>query len=66
MADALPAPTLGSVDELATALSQWMQTHCDTSLATHEAGVLDAVRRVLPVLLGAVVQASTTALVPAQ
>jgi transposase len=35
-------------------------------LATHEAGVLAAVRAVLPALLGAVVQQSTTALAPAQ
>ena len=66
MADALPAPIVASLDELGVALRQWVQTHRDASLATHEAGVLDVVRRVLPALLGAVVQASTTALAPAR
>lgn len=66
MADALPAPIVASLDELGAALGAWVQTHRDASLATHEAGVLAAVRRVLPALLGAVVQASTPALAPAQ
>ena len=66
MRDALPAPMVAPLEELGAALDQWVQTHPDASLATHEAGVLAAVRRVLPGLLGAVVQASTTALAPAQ
>lgn len=66
MRDALPASIVAPLEELGAALSQWAQTHRDASLATHEAGVLDAVRRVLPALLGAVVQASTPALAPAR
>lgn len=66
MRDALPASIVAPLEELGAALSQWVQTHRDASLATHEAGVLDAVRRVLPALLGAVVQASTPTLAPAQ
>jgi hypothetical protein len=54
------------LDELGQALVHWMQTHRDAALATHEEGVLEAVRAVLPGLLGAVVQGSTTALAPAQ
>jgi hypothetical protein len=66
MADTLPAPIVAGLDELGQALTQWVQTHRDASLATHEQGVLAAVRTVLPALLGAVVQESTTALAPAQ
>jgi len=51
--------------QLGEALSEWLRAHRDASLATHEAGVLEAMRTALPPLLGAVVQASTTALAPA-
>jgi hypothetical protein len=54
------------LDTLGQALQQWGQTHRDAPLATHEQGVLEAVRAALPTLLGAVVQESTTALAPAQ
>jgi hypothetical protein len=66
MPDALPPPIVACLDELGQALTQWVQTHRDAPLAVHEQGVLDAVRIVLPALLGAVVQQSTTALAPAQ
>jgi hypothetical protein len=66
MADTLPAPIVACLDELGQARVQWVQTHRDVPLATHEQGVLEAVRAVLPALLGAVVQAGTTALAPAQ
>lgn len=66
MAETLPAPIVAGLEELGQALQQWLQTHRDVTLATHEQGVREAVRRVLPALLGAVVQASTTALAPAQ
>src|SRR4030095_7807302 len=42
------------------------QDHRDAPLATHEQGVLDAVRAALPTLLATVVQTSTRALEPAQ
>lgn len=66
MGDTLPAPIVACLDELGQALVHWVQAHPDAPLVTHEAGVLDAVRAVLPALLGAVVQASTTALAPSQ
>lgn len=66
MSDALPKGIVACLDELGQALQQWVQTHRDAALATHEAGVLAAVRTALPALLGAVVQQSTTALGPAQ
>ena len=66
MADTLPAPIVAGLDALGQALTQWLQTHRDAPLAVHEQGVLEAVRAVVPALLGAVVQASTTALAPAQ
>ena len=66
MPEALPAPIVACLDELGQALTQWVQTHRDATLATHEQAVLDTVRAVLPALLTAVVQQSTTALAPAQ
>ena len=66
MRDALPGSIVACLAELGQALSQWVQTHPDVPLAVHEQGVLEAVRAVLPALLGAVVQESTTALAPAQ
>jgi hypothetical protein len=66
MPEPLPAPIVACLDSLGQALMEWVQTHHDAGLATHEDGVLNAVRAVLPALLGAVVQQSTTALAPAQ
>jgi hypothetical protein len=66
MPEALPAPIVACLDALGQALADWVPPHRDASLATHEDGVLAAVRAVLPALLGAVVQQSTTALAPAQ
>jgi hypothetical protein len=51
---------------LGQTLATWGQTHRDASLATHEQGVLEAVRAALPAVLGAVVQVSTRALDPQQ
>ena len=66
MPEALPALIVACLDELGQSLTQWVQTHRDATLATHEQAVLDTVRAVLPALLTAVVQQSTTALAPAQ
>lgn len=66
MSNALPASIVACLDQLGQALEEWVRTHRDTALTTHEAGVLEAVRGVLPALLGAVVQESTTALAPGQ
>jgi hypothetical protein len=66
MSEALPASIVAGLDQLGQTLRQWAQTHRDAPLATHEQGVLEAVRAALPALLGAVVQESTTALAPAQ
>jgi hypothetical protein len=54
------------LEELGQALVAWGRAHRDAPLATHEQGVLEAVRAVLPVLLSVVVQQSTTTLAPAQ
>src|SRR4051812_8916869 len=66
MPEPLPAPIVACLERLGQALAAWGPTHRDASLATHEDGVLQAVRAVLPSLLGAVVQQSTTALAPSQ
>jgi Uncharacterised protein family (UPF0236) len=62
----LPPAIVAGVEALGQALTEWGQQHRDASLATHEEGVLAAVRAALPGLLGAVVQQSTTALAAAQ
>jgi hypothetical protein len=46
MADLLPIPIVACLDRLGQALVQWAQTHHDAPLATHEDGVLHAVRTV--------------------
>ena len=66
MAETLPAPIVACLEQLGEALAAWVQTHRDAPLATHEVGVREAVHAVLPALLGAVVQQSTTALAPTQ
>src|SRR5437764_415685 len=66
MPESLPVPIVACLASLGQALAEGVPTHRDASLATHEDGVLAAVRAVLPALLGAVVQQSTTALTPAQ
>ena len=66
MLEPLPASIVACLDHLGQTLATWAQTHHDACLASHEEGVLAAVRAVLPALLGAVVQQSTAALAPAQ
>jgi hypothetical protein len=66
MPEPLPTAIVAGLERLGQALAAWVPTHRDASLATHEDGVLQAVRAELPALLGAVVQQSTTALAPAQ
>lgn len=66
MSATLPRPIVTCLDELGQALAAYVETHRDAPLATLEQGVLDAVRAVLPKLLGAVVQETTRALDPAQ
>jgi hypothetical protein len=66
MAEALPLAIVAPVEALGQALAQWSQAHQDASLAMHEQGVLEAVRAVLPALLGAVLAVSTAAVAPEQ
>jgi hypothetical protein len=66
MGEAVPASIVAGVEQLGEQLAAWVRAHRDAPLATHEEGVLAAVRDALPALLGAVVQESTTALAPAQ
>jgi len=66
MPETLPAPIVAGLEQLGQALLEWVREHRDATLATHEQGVLETVRAVLPVLLGAVVEQSTTMLAPAQ
>jgi hypothetical protein len=54
------------LEQLEEELARWVQAHQDGTLATHEQGVLQAVRQALPGLLEAVIQVSTRALAPAQ
>jgi hypothetical protein len=62
----LPPAIVASLEALGQTLLEWGPQHRDATLATHEAGVLAAVRAALPALLEAVVQQRTTALAPAQ
>src|SRR5687767_15159403 len=66
MAEPLPPPMVAPLAALGQALAQWSAAQRDASLATHEQGVLDAVRAALPALLAAVLQVSTTAIAPEQ
>lgn len=66
MAESVPASIVACLEQLGEELATWVQAHHDGTLATHEQGVLHAVRQAMPGLLGAVVQASTRALAPAQ
>src|SRR3954454_17332973 len=66
MAESVPASIGACLEQLGEDLPSWVQATQDGTLATHEQGVLQAVRQALPGLLGAVVGASTRALDPAQ
>jgi hypothetical protein len=59
MTESVPASIVAGLEQLGEELATWVQAHQDGTLATHEQGVLQAVRQALPGLLGAVVQAST-------
>ena len=64
MARTLPEKIVAVVSALAEDLADWCVDGRDKSLAVHEQAVLERVRKVLPVLLGAVVEASTSGLDP--
>jgi hypothetical protein len=64
MARTLPEKIVAALDGLAEDLADWCVAGRDRTLAAHEEAVLGLVRRVLPVLLEAVVEAATTALDP--
>ncbi len=66
MPEAVPASIVAGLEQLGEQLAAWVLTHRDAPLATHEEGVLAAMRAALPALLEAVVQESTTALAPEQ
>lgn len=66
MSTTLPRPIVACLDELKQTLEEYVRTHREAALATHEQGVLEAMRAALPGLLGAVVQETTAALDPAQ
>lgn len=66
MGEAVPASIVAGLEQLGARLADWVQAHRDAPLATHEEGVLAAVRDTLPALLAAVVQESTTAVAPEQ
>ena len=66
MERALPPAIVALLEDLGTALVQWSDQHRDQPLAVHEDGVLALVRGVLPRLLEAVLQRSTTTLAPHQ
>jgi hypothetical protein len=60
----LPEQIVAVVSALAEDLADWCIEGRDRSLAAHEQAVLERVRRVLPLLLGAVVAAATSGLDP--
>jgi hypothetical protein len=66
MPEAVPASIVAGLEQLGEKLADWVQTHRDAPLVTHEEGVLAAMREALPALLEAVVEESTTALAPEQ
>ncbi len=62
MTRTLPEKIVAAVETLAEELSAWCQEGRDRPLAEHEDAVLERVRRVLPVLLQAVVEEATSGL----
>jgi hypothetical protein len=64
MTRTLPEGIVTALTELGEALADWCLAGRDQSLAAHEAAVLERVRRALPGLLRAVVQAATRGLAP--
>jgi hypothetical protein len=64
MARTLPEKIVAALSGLAEDLGGWCVEGRDRTLAAHEEAVLGLVRRVLPLLLGAVVEAATTDLGP--
>lgn len=62
MSEALSPSILSRLTELATELMSWSQDHRDASLADQEQAVLEAVRGVLPDLLGMVLKECTSAI----
>jgi hypothetical protein len=62
----LPDPIVAHLERLAATLHEWVRTHRDVPLACHEQAVRERVQAVLPRLLMAVVERTTTALDPAQ
>ena len=64
MARTLPEKIVAVVSALAEDLAAWCVAGRDKTLAAHEQAVLERVRQVLPLLLRAVVEASTSGLDP--
>src|SRR5215208_5596427 len=64
VAEAIPGEIVARLLALAEELAGWVRDHRDSALAEQEGAVLAAVRSALPDLLGAVVRAGTSALVP--
>ena len=64
MARTLPEEIVAAVTTLAEELAAWCVEGRDTTLADHEQAVLERVRRVLPRLLRAVVEVTTSGLHP--
>jgi hypothetical protein len=58
----IPAEIVAALNELGTLLGDWCEQGRDQPLASHEMRVLGLVRRVLPRLLEAVVEAATSGL----
>lgn len=62
MSRTLPEKIVAVVEALAEDLADWCIAGRDRTLAAHEEAVLERVRRVLPLLLGAVVEQATSGL----
>jgi len=62
VAEALPEGIVARVQELGAEVAAWARAHRGEDLAAHERGVLAAVRRALPGLLGEVVRLATPGL----
>ena len=58
----LPEQIVVAVERLAEDLADWCVAGRDRTLAAHEEAVLERVRQVLPLLLGAVVEQATSGL----
>lgn len=60
----IPEQIVAALDELAASLATWCRDGRDATLERHETAVLERVRRVLPVLVRAVVEVATSGLDP--